>query len=76
MRIHMPREVTTDGDRPYIIDEEELEDQGGNVAICQCGLSADKPFCDGSHRQTEGEEEGVLYRYDEDGEREIVSESD
>lgn len=68
----MTREVRYDGDGPYIIDDEELENQGGNIAICQCGLSANKPFCDGSHRATEGEEEGLVYRYDEDGEREVV----
>ncbi|MGI0053535.1 MAG: CDGSH iron-sulfur domain-containing protein [Thermoplasmata archaeon] len=35
------------------------------IAICQCGLSRNKPFCDGSHHKTAGEEPGKLYLYDE-----------
>lgn len=31
-------------------NEEEKE---GNVAFCRCGLSNNKPFCDGTHRTTD-----------------------
>ncbi|MEO0311460.1 MAG: hypothetical protein RIQ89_1117 [Bacteroidota bacterium] len=24
----------------------------GTIAICRCGLSANKPFCDGAHRNS------------------------
>ncbi len=32
--------------------------------ICMCGLTKNKPFCDGSHKQCSGEEEGKLYKYE------------
>jgi len=33
---------------PYVLDTEP-----GNYAWCQCGKSANQPFCDGSHRGSE-----------------------
>ncbi len=33
---------------PYVIEEE-----GGKVAWCACGLSQNQPYCDGSHKSTE-----------------------
>ena len=54
-------EITVNRDGPYIIsvddltiksgDGKELElPQGSAVALCRCGHSASKPFCDGSHK--------------------------
>ena len=48
---------------PYIIEGSfQLIDQDGNlfglendtrIVLCRCGRSGKKPFCDGSHRNTE-----------------------
>jgi CDGSH-type Zn-finger protein len=42
------------------------------IAVCQCGLSKTKPFCDGSHHGTEDEKENVIYIYDREGKRVTV----
>ena len=31
--------------------------------ICMCGLSSNKPFCDGTHKMCIDEIEGKIYRY-------------
>ena len=54
----------------------QVVDEEGNTrlrGICMCGLSSNLPFCNGSHRKAEDEEEGVLYIYNEDGTREECS---
>lgn len=53
----MKIEVTPNG--PYLIKTECLivhsdgreETKTGTVALCRCGASANKPYCDGSHRK-------------------------
>lgn len=49
-----------------MVDREELEEQGGDIAICMCGLSTNYPFCDGSHEATLDEAADTRYKYEAD----------
>jgi CDGSH-type Zn-finger protein len=59
------REITHEATGPKIVGEDEIEEKG-NIAICMCGLSANYPFCDGSHNATADEDEDVRYKYEGD----------
>jgi CDGSH-type Zn-finger protein len=55
----MPVKITTRPNGPYLVEGDcELYDPAGNkvdtsnrpkIALCRCGASVTKPFCDGAH---------------------------
>ena len=73
----MAREITHEATGPLYLDEGDIDPEKGDIAVCLCGLSANYPFCDGSHRVTEDEESDELYKYegdDADGPRRVIEE--
>lgn len=56
----MSRIVELNDTEPLLLDPSDLD---GPVWICCCGLSADWPYCDGSHGETRREKPGRVYAY-------------
>ena len=55
-------EITVNANGPYLMDASGLElkdaggqsielPQGAKIALCRCGSSENKPFCDGGHKR-------------------------
>jgi CDGSH-type Zn-finger protein len=55
------------GDIQVVDSEGEVLYSGNDVVLCRCGASANKPFCDGSHRETGFEADGVVQGIDSGG---------
>lgn len=59
----MPRIVEIKDQSPLLIKPEDTKN--GIVAVCRCGLSANWPYCNGTHKATAGEDPDKLYHYDQ-----------
>lgn len=59
----MARLVQHEESGPYKVEVEGAEKP---IWICGCGLSSNKPYCDGSHKNVRDETEGRVYLYEED----------
>ncbi len=53
IRVNKNGPILIEGDGVFVMlkdgQEEKLERKG--IALCRCGASENKPFCDGSHRK-------------------------
>ncbi|WP_254534871.1 CDGSH iron-sulfur domain-containing protein [Halomarina litorea] len=64
----MARLVRHEATGPRKLDASDVDAEKGDIAVCQCGLSEEYPFCDGTHRATRDEASDVLYCYEGDDE--------
>lgn len=54
------------GSATYVgVDGQEQTTPGSAIALCRCGQSANKPFCDGTHRKVEFEATELVLHLDE-----------
>lgn len=67
----MPRLVKHEKNAPYRIEEGQAKFP---IAVCACGLSKNKPYCDGSHKKARDEEPNQLYVYDDQGRVKVSTE--
>lgn len=63
----LARVVKFEKSGPYLI--EKVESIEKKIVLCGCGLSSNKPYCDGSHTACKGEEANKTYIYDKNKKR-------
>lgn len=68
----MPRLVQHNAQGPVKVEPNE---DGSPAWICQCGLSKNQPYCDGSHAVTTDEDPSKLYQYDRQQERQELEQA-
>ncbi len=70
----MSKEIKGRENGPYLIQGQatytdaagnEQTTEGTTVALCRCGASANKPFCDGAHRKINFEAPQVVLHFEE-----------
>ncbi len=66
----MARLIQRQRNRPYVVTV-----SGETKYLCGCGLSANQPYCDGTHKITQTEDAGTLYWYDQGGQRHEAKET-